>query len=172
MTALREMNRHARRAEARKTRHTRIARNKINDNFDIQVDAKARQIVMIFANAKGRAVVEDLWPDVEWETDDVFAQGYPPDWLFTHVRVTALPPSFEERTPLAFASPDKIGFAVALALQQSAPPRRVAHWYGQGHEMAVGVYNRLPVGGQEMARSIFVEHVPNGTVIGAPQSVN
>ena len=57
---------------------------------DIQVDAKA-QIVMISANAKGRKVVETLWPDVGWATDETFARAHLPDWSSTHISVTKLP---------------------------------------------------------------------------------
>jgi hypothetical protein len=72
----------------------RIDARSIESRCDIQVDAKVERIVMIFANAKGRKVVEDLWPDVEWATDEIFSSVHSPDWLFTHIRVTKLPPHF------------------------------------------------------------------------------
>src|SRR5260370_34368863 len=117
------MNRRERR-KAQRTRATQIDVRSIDLDHDIQVDAKIERIVMIFANAKGRGVVEDLWPDVEWETDKVFSSAHSPDWMFTHIRVTRLPPCFEERVPLTFASPDALGFAGASALQHRAEPKR------------------------------------------------
>jgi hypothetical protein len=109
------MNRHDRRAASREKRHSKTIKiGQIDSTCDIQVDAKFGQIVMIFANAKGRKIVEDVWPDVEWTTDATFASVHSIDWLFTHIRVTRLPPHLGERLPLAFASPDALGFAVAL----------------------------------------------------------
>ena len=157
------MNRHQRRAAAASQTPKRtilIALAQIDNNFDIQVDAKGGHLVMIFANATGCKIVEDVWPDVEWTTDDIFAQHHSPDWLFTHVRVTKLPPAFEEKTPLAFASPDAIGFAVAITLQQLAEPRRVAHYSGQGDELKINVCDGVVAHGVSLARSFFVEHVP------------
>jgi hypothetical protein len=139
---------------------------------DIQVDAKVGSIVMIFANSKGRKVVESLWPDIEWTTDEIFARVHSPDWLFTHIRVTKLPPPLEERTPLAFASPDAIGCAVAMALQQCAEPRRVVHHSGQGENMKINIYNGAAFAREsELARCLYAEHVPAGTVVGPPQSI-
>jgi len=71
---------------------------------------------MIIANAAGRKSVDDLFPDVERATDKVFRLVHSSDWLFTHIRVTKLPPHLETGTPLAFASLDAIGMAVAIAL--------------------------------------------------------
>ena len=66
------------------------------------------------ANLKGRRFVEGLWPDVQW-TNDHF-RAHSAQWLFTHVRVTRLPPHLEETTPLAFATPNSLALAVAMAL--------------------------------------------------------
>jgi hypothetical protein len=37
----------------------------IDSTCDIQVEGKVRQIVMIFANARGRKLVEEAWPGVQ-----------------------------------------------------------------------------------------------------------
>jgi hypothetical protein len=96
------MNRKARRKLRRKSR--RISPDHIDQQFDIQVDAKCGQIVMIFANPKGRKVVEDLWPDVRWTTHEYFSSIRSPDCLFTHICETKLPPYLESKTPLAYAT--------------------------------------------------------------------
>jgi hypothetical protein len=163
------MNRRERRARVT-TR--RIAARKIDSICDIQIDAKGEQIVMIFANPKGRKVVEDRWPDVEWTTDEIFSSMHSPDWLFTHIRVTKLPPEFEERTPLAFCEPDALGFAVACALRRHTEPRRVAWYTGQGAECKVQFFGDRAADFGPFP--LFAEHVPAGTYRfgGAPESVN
>jgi hypothetical protein len=114
--------------------------------------------------------VEDLWPDVEWTTDEVFAsEGRSPDWLFTHVNVTRLPAFLERKAPLKFAHHDSIGLAVAMALQQRAEPRRVIHYSGRGEDMKINMFESC---GGDWAREIFVEYVPTRTVIGEPLGVN
>jgi hypothetical protein len=156
----------------RRTRE-KIRPDQIDSAFDIQVDAKVEQIVMVFANTKGNKVVEDLWPDVQWTTDEIFSQVHSPDWLFTHIRVTKLPPHLEGKTPLAFASPDALGLAVAMALQRLAEPRRVAHYTGHGAELKLNIYDGTALANErDLARSLFAEHVPAGTIVGAPESVN
>jgi hypothetical protein len=162
------MNRHGRRVAARRKRALNVPINQIDELCDIQVDAKPGQVVMIMANATGRKRVEQLWPDVEWSTDEIFSVAHSPDWLFTHVRVTKLPSNFEAKVPLAFATPDSLGFAVALALQHRYAPRRVLHWTGDGLDVKVNFYDGTSISGKE----VFVEYVPAGTVLGAPQSVN
>jgi hypothetical protein len=159
------MNRHDRRALARET-HKMILLDQIDLRTDIQVDAKVGQIVMVLANAKGRKVVEDLWPDVEWTTDEIFSSLHSPDWLFTHIRVTKLPLHLEEKTPLAFASPDQLGLAVAMALQRLAGPARVAFYSGQNDGLRLNFLNRaVPANDRDFARSLFAEHVPAGTPV-------
>jgi hypothetical protein len=167
------MNRHERRKKKSGARMKKmaIAMRDVDSTFDIQVDAKVEQIVMIFANVQGRKVVADLWPDVQWTTDETFSSVHSPDWLFTHIRVTKLPPHLEGTVPLAFASSDALGFAVAMALQRVADPRRVVHWTGQGRDIRMNVYD--PSGSErDIARSLFAEYVPVGTLVGAPESVN
>ena len=140
------MNRHERRkakGQAR-TKTTTIAARDVDSTCDIQVDGKVEQIVMIFANTKGRKIVEDLWPDVEWTTDDIFASVHSPDWLFTHIRVTRLPPFLGSKVPLAFASPDALGFAVAMALQRRAEPLRVVYYTGSGTELTLNRHAGAP----------------------------
>jgi hypothetical protein len=158
----------------RKAKTFSVALGQIDSMCDIGVDDKFGQIVMIFANVRGRQVVEELWPEVEWATDERFAPVHPPDWLFTHIRVTKLPPQFEEQVPLAFASPELLGRAVAMALQGIAErPRRVAHWTGQGADIGLEFFDySRNAGWERFARSLFVEHVPAGTVVGVPESVN
>jgi hypothetical protein len=141
-----------------------VSHDKLNSICDIQIDAKVEAIVMIFANAAGRKVVEDLWPEVEWSSDEKFADSLPSDWLFTHVRVTKLPPDLEKSVPLAFAEPDALGFAVALALQQySTKPRSVGHWVGHGNDMHLRFYNTRH--DQSIARSTFVEYIAPGVPV-------
>ena len=100
----------------------RVAADKLEELCDIGVDAKPAQVVMIFANAQGRRVVKAIFPDVQWTTDEFFAKGHSPDWLFTHILVTKLPPELEARKPLTLVSPDAIGMAVAMALQTHHSP--------------------------------------------------
>jgi hypothetical protein len=123
------------------------------------VDAKQKKIVMVFANAEGRKVVENLWPDVEWSTDLLFAPNHGGDWLFTHIKVTKLPVHFEARVPLEFANPDAIGYAVAAALQQHSPkPLSVGHWVGSGGNIKLNFYNGAVF--EERNRDLFAEYVP------------
>ena len=157
-------NRHraAVRGASRKTRKT----VQIDLICDIQVKAKVEQVVMIWANVKGRKVVEDLWPDVEWATDEFFSPMHSPDWLFTHIRVTKLPPDLEEGCPLTFAPPDAVGCAVATALQRLAAPERVAHFADD----TVGLYfydiAGPPLANKGLSRSLFAEYVPRQRLIG------
>jgi hypothetical protein len=168
------MNRKERRRRKAVVRTREIQIDTITSNCDVQVDAKLEQVVMFFANAKGRKVVEDLWSDVEWTTDDTFAEGHPPDWLFTHIRVTRLPPHLEEQVPLAFASPDALGFAVAIAIhRRHREPERVMFYSGQGADLKVGTFGSVPSYPPGTDDALFAEYVPAGTEIGAPNtSVN
>jgi hypothetical protein len=161
------MNRKERRKMKIKIKSFEIAPADLDKRCDIQVDAKHGKLVMVFANAAGRKVVEDLWPDVEWSTDPKFAPCHGPDWLFTHVKVTKLPADFEARTPLEFAAPDAIGYAVAAALQQHSPkPGSVCHWVGAGDDMHVSFYDGAPF--RKPNRDLFAEYVPpTSTVAGA-----
>jgi hypothetical protein len=132
---------------------------------------------MVFGNAKGRKIVEDLWPDVQWTTDEIFSGVHSPDWLFTHIRVTKLPLHLEETVPLAFASPDALGLAVAMALQRFAEPRRVVYYSGQMPDVKINIFGGMTGFIKEwddLARSIFVEYVPAGRhfLSGRPESVN
>jgi hypothetical protein len=86
------MNRKERRAAASRQRNN-VPLADIYKRFDITVEGKdtnadgvemPKSMVMIYANAKGREITEDLWPDVEW-TRDIFSRGMPEDWKFTHV---------------------------------------------------------------------------------------
>jgi hypothetical protein len=162
------MNRKDRRKAKALARSEQIALADIDKRCDIQVDAKQGAIVMVFANAVGRKVVEDLWPDVEWSTDPKFAAvGHSPDWLFTHVKVTKLPAHFEARVPLEFATPDAIGYAVAAALQQHSPkPQSVCHWHGAGEDIGINFYDGAAF--RKRDRDLFAEYVPpTSTVAGA-----
>jgi hypothetical protein len=121
---------------------------------------------MISANVKGRKLVEDLWPDVQWTTDEIFSHKHSPDWLFTHIRVTKLPPHLEEKLPLTFAAPDSLGNAVAMALQRLAEPGCVAHFTAD----TVGLYfydiTGVALANKGLSRSLFAEYVPPGTPVG------
>jgi hypothetical protein len=163
------MNRQERRRQKAAVRTRKIEISNIGSICDIQVDGKFEQIVMIFANAKGRTVVEDLWPDVQWTTDEIFAETHLLDWLFTHIRVTRLPPHLEAQVPLAFASPDALGFAVASAIHRRyREPERVFFYSGQGADIEVGTFGSLPQIEPGTDAALFAEYVPAGTLIGSP----
>src|SRR5215204_3883303 len=114
------VSRRDRRRTAARTRKFRVASKDmafkdIDSQCDIQVEGKPGGIVMVFAKAKGRPVVEDQFPDIEWSTEAKFrAAGHSDDWLFTHVRITRCrlvwSPGFRWRF---VSNPDPLGFAVA-----------------------------------------------------------
>jgi hypothetical protein len=157
------MNRHER-CKAKAEHHSiEVRASEIDEKSDVGVDAKHGGVVMLYANGVGRKAVEEVFPDVEWETDDRFAACHKPEWLFTHVRVTKLPDYLEEVTPLAFAQPDAIGFAVAMAVQAVARPRRVFHYTGSGRDVQINIYDSQPNG---IPRVIHADYVRAGTVIG------
>jgi hypothetical protein len=114
--------------------------------------------------------VESLFPDVQWTTDDIFSRVHSPDWLFTHIRVTKLPPLLAEECPLVFATPDSLGFAVAMALQRCAEPRRVLHYTGHGEDLTPNFYDRPDRHQEDFA--LFAEYVPVGPLAGAPETIN
>jgi hypothetical protein len=155
------MNRHERRAaKARKAvreRTIHIPIDKLDSTFDIQIEGKFERVVMILANPKGRKIVEDLWPDVEWTEDEKFSSVHSADWLFTHIRVTRLPPHLEQAVPLAFASPDSLGFAVAMALHRCAWPLRIAYWIDEGIQSIEG-----PFKSEGADTALYAEYVPPG----------
>jgi hypothetical protein len=136
-----------------------VRTEEINRSCDIKVHAKMGGIVMIMANPTGRKSVDDLFPDVEWTTDEAFRLAHSPDWLFTHIRVTKLPPHLETVTPLAFASPDAIGMAVAVSLQRLAKPKRVIHSVGSGE---MRIYGGAALSDKSLARELFAEYHPAG----------
>ena len=129
-------------------------------DYDIAVEGKADQTVMIIANAKGQRIVEDLWPDVEWARDAYFAT-YPGEWKFTHVRVTKMPPHLEATgIALAEAASDSLGFLVANSLQAFAEPRRVVHWVGEVPDVTANIDAERGAEGRKRALELFVEFVP------------
>jgi hypothetical protein len=150
-------------------RRSKIDPRKIDSECDIQVDAKGGQYVMLCANAVGRRVVEDVFPDVEWTTDEIFSQCHSDKWLFTHIRVTRLPPHLENRIPLAFASPDSLGFAVALFLQRHHTVGRVFWYSGQGKDIEIGKFGAIPkYDPSDDDVALYGEYVPAGTPISEP----
>jgi hypothetical protein len=110
-------------------------------------------------------VVEDLWPDVQWTTDEIFSEAHSADWLFTHIRVTRLPPHLETTAPLAFASPDALGFAVAVALQRRTEPKRVIYYSGDGAGLKVNMFGAPFKNERDADVALFAEYVPAGTPI-------
>jgi len=169
-------NRQQRRAAAAASRkHPRMSRGSdvsigdIPKRFDICVEGKATAagpVVMIYANAKGQRVVEDLCPDVQWMRDVHFA-WYPPEWKFTHVRVTQLPPHLAATGIRPDeAVPDSLGMAVAFALAPMAEPRRVVHILGDDTTgLRLQVYDQSPSAeNRKLARELFVEYVPSGAI--------
>jgi hypothetical protein len=131
--------------------------SEIDSKFDIHVEGKFERVVMVSANPKGRAIVEDLFPDVEWSTDEKFSKVHSTEWMFAYIRVTRLPPYLEEKVPLAFANSDSLAFAVATTLQRRAEPFRVAHWCDRGLCTYEGT-RRLD--GEDTA--LYAEYMPPG----------
>jgi hypothetical protein len=145
---------------SRPDRQERLVRTEeINRSRDIKVHAQTGRIVMIVASVTGRKIVDDLFPDVEWTTDEAFRFAHSPDWLFTQIRVTKLPPHFETVTPLAFASPDAIGMAVAITLQRLAESKRVIHVADGEMRISTGA----ALGDKSLARELFAEYAPPGS---------
>lgn len=134
-----------------------IALEDIPGRFDIGVKAKSDHVVMIYASENGQRVVEALWPGPTWTSNELFASENPPDWSFTHVRITSLPP--ETGTTLAQASPHDLGLLVTRRLQyrasaQSAPPHlQVFHSTDDGIET-------YTVEAREQPIPLGVEYVP------------
>lgn len=147
------------------TRRISIDPRKIDSECDIQVDAKGGQCVMLFANPVGRRVIDDLFPDVEWTSDGIFSRIHSNEWLFTHIRVTRLPPHLECTVPLAFASPNSIGFAVASFLQRYHTVGRVIFYSGQGQSLEIGKFGAIPECDPNDDVELFGEYVPAGTPI-------
>jgi hypothetical protein len=116
----------------------------------------------------GRRVVEDAFPDVEWTTDEIFASCHSDEWLFTHIRVTRLPPYLEDEVPLTFASPDSLGFAVALRLQRHHTLGRVVFFSGQGDDLEIGKFGVIPEYDADADVGLYGEYVPAGTLISEP----
>ena len=116
----------------------------------------------ICANSKGRSIVEDLWPDVEWTSDEVFSRVHSAEWLFTHVRVTRLPPHLEETTPLVFATPDSLAFAGAFALYRRAWPVRVVYYTGEGDDLQLNAFGSPPDDAKGADIALYADYVPPG----------
>jgi len=155
------MNRKQRRAAKSRERRPFLKFSEIDSKFDIQVDGKYEQVVMVFASPKGRKVVEDQWPDVEWSTDKKFAAGgHPADWLFTHIRVTRLPPHLEKAVPLAFASAESLGYAVALALHRRAWPLQVAWFSGDGTDITINTFGEGFDASEGADWALYAEYMP------------
>jgi hypothetical protein len=135
--------------------------------FAIVLDGKVGSIVMICANPAGRKVAEDLFPDVEWTTDEKFSHHTRPDWLFTHIRVTRLPPNLEATVPLKFATVESLSYAVALALRDRAWPLQVAWLSGEGLDVTVNAFSGSPSDYKKNVsdRALYGDYVPAGTPV-------
>jgi hypothetical protein len=146
-----------------------IPLDEIDRRCDITVEGKPHQTVMIVANAAGRKVTEDLWPEVCWSRDAVFASVHAAEWQFTHIRITRLPYRLDD-TPVAleWAAPDSLSFVVALALQRRAAPHRVFHFIGEGEDLKIQAYDPAKTSDEGMT----VEYVPAGTPIGVRKQVS
>jgi hypothetical protein len=120
----------------------------IGAHTDIQVESQDGDVVRIFAKAVGREVVECLFPDVEWGTDDTFASVDFPDWMVTQIRVTKLPEAYHSLVPAPPFSPDALGFAVGTFIRRLAGPGRVCYWNGLGEDgrLQVSCIHDLPQG--------------------------
>ena len=145
-----------------------VAIDEIDYGCDIQVDAKSGQYVMLMANAVGRRIVEEAFPDVEWTTDEIFSRHHSDAWLFTHIRVTRLPPYLEAKVPLAFAPPDSLGFAVALRLQRHHTLGRVVFFTGQGKDLEIGKLGSIPEYDAADDVELYGEYVQAGTWVNEP----
>jgi len=163
------MNRKQRRAAASREQWLYLKWDEIDSKLDIQVDGKHGRVVMVLASPKGRKVVEDLWPDVEWSTDEKFARCHSADWLFTHIRVTRLPPHFERAVPLAFASAESLGWPVACALHRRAWPLRVGWWSGEGADVKLEMFGSPP-SKEKGDQALYAEYVPPTPVVGVAGS--
>ena len=106
--------------------------------------------------------VEGLWPDVQWTNDEVFSRAHSAQWLFTHVRVSRLPPHLEETTPLAFATPDSLALAVAMALFRGAWPVRVAYYTGEGDDLHLNTFGSPPNEAKGADLALYADYVPPG----------
>ena len=162
------MNRKRRRATKAKARHQRIPLRDLDSKFDIQVESKVERVVMIAASLKGRKIVEDLWPDVRWSTDETFLRGHSDEWRFTHIRVTKLPPYLEETIPLAFAAPDALAFAVACALHRRAWPLRIVYFSGSNDNVKLQTFGG-PFKDEGGDVALFAEYVPPGVYGDTPR---
>ena len=158
----RSLNRKQRRMAKARARSVQVRVGDIDSRFDIQVESKFERVVMICANSTGRRFVEDLWPDVQWTNDEGFSRAHSAQWLFTHVRVTRLPPHLEETTPLAFATPDSLAFAVACTLYRRAWPVRVAYYTGQGDDIHLNTFGSPPDEAKGADLALYADYVPPG----------
>ena len=140
----------------------RIAQSHLRSKYetDIQVEGKVEQVVMILANPKGRRIVEDLWPDVQWTRDEVSTRAHSADWSFTHVRVTRLPPHFE--TPPTLASTDALGLAVPCAVHRRGWPVRVAYYTGQGEDLRLNTFGSQPHEAKDADLALYADYVAPG----------
>ena len=114
---------------------------------------------MVFASPRGRKVVEDLWPDVEWSTDEKFAPHHSADWLFTHIRVTRLPPHLDDAVPLDEATAESLAYPVALALHRRAWPLGVAYWLGEGADIRIETFGSPPEETKGADLALYAEYV-------------
>ena len=119
-------------------------------------------LVLVYASTEGRQIVEDLWPEVEWEQDTrIRALPY-----CTCVRFTKLPPHLAA-TDIGpdEAAPDALGFAVAWSIQALAEPRRVVHYLSADPEDPRAQIYNVPrtAENRKLARELFVEYVPSGS---------
>jgi hypothetical protein len=170
------MNRKQRRAAAGRQRKFDVRISELYGRFDIHVEGKELSAlgeelpspaVMIMANAKGRKIVDDLWPNVEWARDPGYFAHVPGDWQFTHVRVTQLPRHLEEVKAPEDAASDQLALAVAMALQAFAEPQRVAHMTGHAKDgdFKIQIYTSGEHS-RSSAREIMVEYVPPTLTVG------
>jgi hypothetical protein len=135
-----------------------LKRSEIDSKFDIQVEGKIGQVVMLYANQRGRKIVEDLWPDVEWTDENFSPAGHSAEWLFTDLRVTRLPPLFEEKVPLRFCGPDELAVFVACVLYCRAWPLRVACF--TGHDRVIKTFGSPPDASKGADLALYAEYVP------------
>lgn len=134
----------------------------IHERYDIGVEGKPGQVVMIWANAVGRKIVDEVWPEVEWCTSTPFLKAHPADWRFTHMRILDLPPSIEavSTSTVEHTRPDALAFLVAVQLQHRATPKRVYHFT---EEAEIAIYET----DGPRPEPLQVEYIPPGTVVRA-----
>lgn len=115
---------------------------------------------MVFANSAGRKVAEDMWPDIEWSTDNKISLPLRRMAVYAHTGHT-ITAAFGGSGAFSIRSAESLGFAVASALHRRAWPLRVAWWSGDGTDIMVHTWGDRPADeGGDLA--LYADYVPPG----------